>query len=86
MVKKIVWTKRALKKFDEIIDYLEIDWGSNVTRNFVTRTYSIIELLATHPQLGTMEKPESNIRGFLLTKQQVILQNNGHRNCYFEFL
>lgn len=30
MAKKIVWTKRANIKFNNIIDYLEKEWGSNV--------------------------------------------------------
>lgn len=68
MAKKIVWTKRANSKFNRIIDHLEIEWGPNVTLNFVTRTYDIIELISEQSELGTVENSEKNIRGFLLTK------------------
>ena len=68
MAKKIVWTKRAITKFNNIIKYLEEDWGEGVTENFVRKTYDIIELISDQPALGTLENPEKNIRGFLLTK------------------
>ena len=68
MVRKIVWTKRANIKFNNIIDYLEAEWGEPVTEIFVKKTYDIIELISDQPDLGTIEKIERNIRGFLLTK------------------
>jgi plasmid stabilization system protein ParE len=68
MAKKIVWTKRANTKFNKIIDYLEQDWGPNVTQNFVNKTYDLIDLISDHPDLGTLENPDRKTRGFLLTK------------------
>ena len=68
MAKKIVWTKRANIKFNNIIDYLEKEWGSNVTQNFVKTTYDIIDLISDQPDLGTLEDENRKIRGFLLTK------------------
>lgn len=68
MAKKIVWTKRANNKFNKIIDFLEEEWGPNVTRNFVRKTYDILDLISDQPDLGTMENKERKIRGFLLTK------------------
>jgi plasmid stabilization system protein ParE len=68
MAKKIVWTKTALGKFNNIVDYLESEWGNRVTENFVTKTYDILELISDHSDLGTLEHPEKKIRAFLLTK------------------
>lgn len=64
MAKKIVWTKRAFNKFNKIIDYLEQEWGFNVTQNFVTKTYDIIDLISDQSELGTLENPEKNNRVF----------------------
>jgi len=33
--RKIIWTKRANKNFDKTLEYLEKEFGSNVTRAFV---------------------------------------------------
>lgn len=68
MVREIVWTKRANYKFNTILEYLELEWGDRVTRNFIKRTYDIIQLISENPELGTLENHERNIRGFLLTK------------------
>lgn len=68
MAKKIVWTKRASNKFNKIIDYLEQEWGPNVTQNFVVKVYSIVDLISDQPDLGTVENQDGKIRGFLLTK------------------
>ncbi|MFM7429663.1 MAG: type II toxin-antitoxin system RelE/ParE family toxin [Flammeovirgaceae bacterium] len=68
MVREIVWTKRANYKFNTILEYLELEWGDRVTRNFIKRTYDIIQLISENPELGTLENQERNIRGFLLTK------------------
>ena len=68
MAKKIVWTKRANNKFNKIIDFLEKEWGPNVTQHFVRKTYDILDLISDQPDLGTVENQEKKIRGFLLTK------------------
>ncbi len=68
MARQIIWTKRANNKFNKIIEYLEQEWGPGVTQKFVLKTYDIIELIADQSDLGTIESPDKNIRGFLLTK------------------
>lgn len=72
MVREIIWTKRANAKFNKIISYLEEEWGEQVTRNFVRKTYDIIELISDQSDLGTIENVDKKIRGFLLTKHNRI--------------
>lgn len=68
MAKKVVWTKRADKKYDAIIEYLSKEWGERVTEEFIKRTYSFLDLLIDFPEIGTIENAEKGIRGFSLTK------------------
>jgi len=68
MAERIVWTIRARKSFNRIISFLEEEWGERVTANFVRRAYDIIELLAEHPSLGSLEKADEQIRGFPITE------------------
>lgn len=68
MAKEIIWTNRANNKFNKIIDYLDHEWGEEVTQSFVQKTYDIIDLISDYPNLGTNEHPDKNIRGFPLTK------------------
>jgi plasmid stabilization system protein ParE len=51
------------------LEYLQSEWGENVTRAFVRRTYEFLDLLAELPEIGSMENPEKKIRGFVLIKQ-----------------
>lgn len=68
MARKIIWTKRANKRINQIIEYLEDEFGKNTTKSFVSKTYQLIDLISQNPHLGTMENLDKNIRGFLLTK------------------
>jgi plasmid stabilization system protein ParE len=69
MALKVKWSKYSDQSFDRILDYLEAEWGENVTRAFVRRTYEFLDLLAEFPEIGSMENPEKQIRGFVLIKQ-----------------
>lgn len=69
MALNIKWSKYADQSFDQILNYLEAEWGENVTRAFVRRTYEFLDLLAEFPEIGSMENPEKQIRGFVLIKQ-----------------
>lgn len=68
MARQIIWTDRANARFNNVIAYLEKDWGEKVTKGFVLRTFEIIELLSLQPHLGSLEKDNEKIRGFLITK------------------
>ncbi|WP_423779117.1 type II toxin-antitoxin system RelE/ParE family toxin [Cyclobacterium amurskyense] len=69
---KIVWTKKARKRFGEILEYIELKFGSTARRSFITKTKDFTRLLYEFPEIGTLEipeKPEKKIRGFQITKQ-----------------
>ncbi|MBA4408426.1 MAG: hypothetical protein C0397_03265 [Odoribacter sp.] len=72
MALKVKWSKYADQSFDRILEYLEAEWGENVTRAFVCRTYEFLDLLAEFPEIGSMENPEKQIRGFVLIKQVTV--------------
>jgi plasmid stabilization system protein ParE len=72
MVKTIVWNRRASNSFNSIIEYLQQEWGERVTKNFVIRTYQILEFLIEHPEMGSLENHEKQIRGFVITKHNIL--------------
>lgn len=72
MALTIYWSKRADKKFDEILDYLMREWGENVTKAFVRKVYDFLEILVELPEIGSIENRERNIRGFVIVKQVTI--------------
>lgn len=80
MAKTIVWTKRANNSFNNVIAYLEEEWNSKVTKEFVVRTYRIIDLLAENPELGSIEDHSKNVRGFLITKHNLLFYRVTHES------
>ncbi len=85
MALDIKWNKRAKNNFDKIIEYLILSFGEIKAKQFVRRSYSIIELLAEFPELGSLEEKEKKIYGILITQhnrlfyriteQEIILLN-----------
>ena len=72
MAKEIVWTIRADKKFDSILEYLLSEWGESVTSAFVKKVYEFFDILSDFPEMGSVENKARNIRGFVLTKHIIV--------------
>jgi plasmid stabilization system protein ParE len=68
MVRKIRLTKNADKRFDEILEYLNKEFGKPTATKFIERTYSFFDLIAEHPQIGRIEDKRKGIYGFVLEK------------------
>ena len=69
MALEIRWTKSADLKLDHLIIYLEEEWGVSVVKAFMRKLYDLLEILSEFPEIGAMQYPEKNIRGFSITKQ-----------------
>ncbi len=72
MALEIHWSKRADGSFDRIIDYLDSEWGEQVVKAFVKKTYDFLEILAEFPEIGSIQVQERGIRGFTLIKQVIV--------------
>jgi plasmid stabilization system protein ParE len=72
MALSIRWTARADIKLDQLIIYLESEWGESVVKAFMRKLYDFLEILAEFLEIGSMQYPEKGIRGFALTKQVTI--------------
>lgn len=68
MVRKIRLTKKADKRFDEILEYLDKEFGKSTATKFIERTYSFFDLIAEHPRIGRIEDKIKGIYGFVLEK------------------
>ncbi len=66
---RIVWTKRALRRLSEILEYIEIEFGVVAKESFRSKTKDFTGLLSEFPEMGTLEVKGKNLRGFQLTKQ-----------------
>ena len=72
MARQIKLTKRAERKFNAIINYIEIKFGSLVAEKFVKRTYAFFDIITDFPQIGLVEDHGKGIYGFVLEKQVTV--------------
>ena len=66
---RISFTKRAQNNYNAIKNYLKVEWGETSTEAFEQKTIDFLDLLKEFPEMGGIELPEKQIRGFQLTKQ-----------------
>ena len=66
MALDLEWSKNADQKFDEILKYLNENWGQKVTKVFVKKVYNFLDILVEFPEIGTLEHKVKGIRGFTL--------------------
>ena len=69
MALKIVWSKRASLKFDQIITYLIDEWSEKSAKQFIGKVFDFLEILSEFPEIGSLENKEKSIRGFTIVKQ-----------------
>lgn len=69
MALEVLWSKRADKKFDKILEYLMLELGEHITKSFVNKVYEFLDILAEFPEIGTLENKEKRIRGFTIVEQ-----------------
>lgn len=69
MALSIKWSKKADTRFAEIIEYLEKKWGTKTGGAFVKKVFEFLDLVSEFPEIGTIEKIDLQIRGFVIVKQ-----------------
>jgi plasmid stabilization system protein ParE len=69
MALTIVWSIRAANKFEQIISYLDVEWGEMAARKFVRKVDDFLDILGAFPDVGKLENPGKNIRGFVIVPQ-----------------
>lgn len=79
---QIIWNKRASRQFGALQEYLTEEFGEKTTATFTTRTFTFIELLLKHPQIGSLEDKEKNIRGFVLHSNTTVFYKEEQGNIY----
>ena len=68
MARQIVWNKRAIIKFDEIVEYLEEKGGDKSVTNFVIRVEDLIERINRFPEMGRRTKKKKTVRQYRIDK------------------
>ncbi len=86
MAVEIIWSNRAEKGFDKIVNYLEENWTEREIKNFMKESQEFFELLKKNPKMLQPSRKTNLYRGpmnsrTIITykikprKEQIILVN-----------
>ena len=68
MVREVVWNKRAVSKFNEIVEYLETEISEQSAMKFVQKVDILIEKLNKYPEIGRRTKNTKTVRQYKVDK------------------
>ncbi len=77
MPKNIVWSPLAETDFSAILQYLELEWGKNVTEKFIEITDNSIEQITINPKQFPVIQKKEKIRKCVLTKHNSMFYQIG---------
>ena len=66
MALEIRWTTMADITLDQLIVYLEHEWGERVVKAFMKKLYDFLDIVAEFPEIGAIKDLKSMIQ--LITK------------------
>lgn len=69
---KVVWSKKAVQGVDNIVEYLDKNWGTKITDDFLAKLSRQITLISRQPELFPLVEGKKYIRRAVLTKQNTI--------------
>jgi plasmid stabilization system protein ParE len=72
MAKEVILTPTANRNFLTIIDYLNANWGINVTNNFIDRFEHVLVLLAEDPGMFQFVNKIKQVQKCIVTKHNIL--------------
>ena len=80
MPKPIIWSNLSEKDFDNILDYLDKNWGQKVAANFINLTENIVNQISINPRQFPICYKRKKVRKCILTKHNTIFYRDGKIN------
>ena len=75
----VVWTPEAEETFDEIIRYLEVEFGDAVVRNFLRRVAEVISTVSQFPEIFQSAGTKNVRKGFIARQTSLYYSVKGDR-------
>ena len=72
MEQEIRWTENAFEDLKEVFIYLEKEWSSEISNNFLHKCFLNIELISKFPQIGIRSEKDKTVRKILITKNNFL--------------
>ena len=68
MARQVVWNKRAIIKFEEIIEHLTEKGDDKSVTKFILQVDELIEKLNKYPEIGRRSKTKKTVRQYRVDK------------------
>ncbi len=66
---KVIWTPEASETFNSNINYLLLEWGENVTSDFLDRVDDVVKSIKSNPEIYPLINKTDQIRRCVVVKQ-----------------
>lgn len=66
-VMEVIWSPLSIIRFEEILVYLNQNFGQHAANEFSYRLLSAVDTISQHPEIG--KKMDRKIRAFVVVKQ-----------------
>lgn len=80
MHRNLVWSPLAENDFSAILQYLELEWGKNITEKFIEITDNSIKQIIINPKQFPIIYKKKKIRKCVLTKHNSMFYKVGGQN------
>ena len=77
MSKPIIWSPLSENDFENILDYLDKNWGKKVASNFIELTENLLNQLTTNPRQYPIIYKRKKVRKCVLTKHNSLFYRDG---------
>lgn len=71
-MRKVVLSKRASLRLEDLLNYLEVEWSVKVKMNFIEKFDNSIELIKQFPESSRKSNVVNNLRMHVVTEQTSI--------------
>ena len=69
MAFEVTFSKRADRDFESILHYISSEFGIQATTRFKDLVIEFASLLQYFPEIGSLELPDKNVRGFVIHRR-----------------
>ncbi|MBC7400895.1 MAG: type II toxin-antitoxin system RelE/ParE family toxin [Mucilaginibacter sp.] len=69
MAFEITFSKKAERDFEDILNYIDSDFGTKAAFHFKDIVIDFTVLIQSFPEIGSLEQADKNIRAFVVHKR-----------------
>jgi plasmid stabilization system protein ParE len=80
MPKPVIWSPLSENDFENILDYLDKNWGIKVASNFIDLVENLINQISINPRQFPICYKRKKVRKCVLTKHNTLYYRDGKLN------